>query len=189
MYCAKKQSRYTPRRRLGERRYSSYSFTTSALEGGEWSQSRPSRDLLPGKGSPVPIAQEAGWATEPVWTQRLKEKFFRLCRGSNLDRAVVQPVVRHYTAPPPRAMGWQITTLKQRKLATGFSKIDFFRNETFVALIINKYMVINNVTEEIMYRKKIKWNVCMYVSMYACVYIRMYVCTYYALRRVDEASW
>jgi hypothetical protein len=28
---------------------------------------------------------------------RLQEKAFRLCRGSNLDRPVVQPVARHYT--------------------------------------------------------------------------------------------
>jgi hypothetical protein len=27
-----------------------------------------------GKGPPVPIVQEAGWAPEPVWTQRLEEK-------------------------------------------------------------------------------------------------------------------
>jgi hypothetical protein len=63
-----KLSHYTPRRRLGERRYSSYSFLTSALDGGEWSASRPGRDLPPGKGPPVPIVQEAGWASEPVWT-------------------------------------------------------------------------------------------------------------------------
>jgi hypothetical protein len=44
-----------------ERRYSSYSFTTSALEGGEWSASRPGRALPPGKGPPIPIVQEAGW--------------------------------------------------------------------------------------------------------------------------------
>jgi hypothetical protein len=66
-------------RRLGER-YSSYSFTTSALDGGEWSASRPGRALDPGKGTPVPIVQEAGWAPEPVWTQRLEEKSFRPCR-------------------------------------------------------------------------------------------------------------
>jgi hypothetical protein len=54
--------------------------------------------LPPGKGPPVPIVQEAGWAPEPVWTQRLEEKSFCLCRGSNLDRLVVQPVARHYTA-------------------------------------------------------------------------------------------
>jgi len=52
----------------GERRYSSYSFTTSALDGDEWSESRPGRVLPPGKGSPVHIGQEAGWASEPVWT-------------------------------------------------------------------------------------------------------------------------
>jgi hypothetical protein len=93
-----KPSRYTPWRRLGERKYRSYSFTTSALDGGEWSASRPGRALPPGKGPRVPIGEEAGWAPEPVWTQRIEEQSFRLCRGSNLDRPVVQPVVRHYTA-------------------------------------------------------------------------------------------
>jgi hypothetical protein len=39
----------------GERRYSSYSFLTSALDGGEWSASRPGRTLPPGKEPPVPI--------------------------------------------------------------------------------------------------------------------------------------
>jgi hypothetical protein len=63
-------------RRLGERKYSSYSVSTSALDGGEWSASRPGRALPPGKGPPVPIVQEAGWAPEPVWTQRLEEKSF-----------------------------------------------------------------------------------------------------------------
>jgi hypothetical protein len=92
-----KLSHYTPRSRLGERRYSSYSFSTSALDGGEWSASRPVCALAPGKGPPVPTAQEAGWASEPVWTQRLEEKSFRLWRGLNLDRPVVQPVARHYT--------------------------------------------------------------------------------------------
>jgi hypothetical protein len=53
-----------------------HSFTTSALDGGEWSVSRLGRALPPGKGPPVPIAQEAGWAPEPVWTQRIEEKSF-----------------------------------------------------------------------------------------------------------------
>jgi hypothetical protein len=44
--------------------------------GGEWSASRPGRALPPGKGASVPIEQEAGWAPEPVWTQRLEEKSF-----------------------------------------------------------------------------------------------------------------
>jgi hypothetical protein len=66
------QSRYTPWRRLGGEEYSSYPFTTSALDGGEWSASRPSRALLPEKGPPVPIVQEAGWTK----TKRLEEKSF-----------------------------------------------------------------------------------------------------------------
>jgi hypothetical protein len=44
------------------------------IEGGEWSPSRPTRALPSGKEPPVPLGQEAGWAPEPVWTQRLEEK-------------------------------------------------------------------------------------------------------------------
>jgi hypothetical protein len=58
----------------GERRYGSYSFLTSALDGGEWSASRPGRSLPPRKRTPVPIIQEDGWTPEPVWTQRLEGK-------------------------------------------------------------------------------------------------------------------
>jgi hypothetical protein len=36
----------------------------------------PAALLPPGKGSPVRIVQEAGWAPEPVWTQRIEEKSF-----------------------------------------------------------------------------------------------------------------
>jgi hypothetical protein len=55
-----------------ERVYSSYSFTTSALDGGERLASRHGRALATGKGPPVPTGQEAGWDPEPVWTQRLQ---------------------------------------------------------------------------------------------------------------------
>jgi hypothetical protein len=40
--------------------YTSYSFSTSALDGSEWSASRPGRALTPGKGPPVPIVQRLG---------------------------------------------------------------------------------------------------------------------------------
>jgi hypothetical protein len=44
-----------------------------------------------GKGPPIPITQEAGWAPEPVWTQGLEEK----SSAPVGDRTpVVQPVVR-----------------------------------------------------------------------------------------------
>jgi hypothetical protein len=76
--------------------YSSYSFSTAALDGGEWSASRPGSALTLGKGPPVPIVQEAGRASEPVWIQRLEKKSFRICRQSDLDRPVVQPVARQY---------------------------------------------------------------------------------------------
>jgi hypothetical protein len=54
-----------------EMRYSSYSFLTSTLYGGEWLASRHLLVL-----APVPIVQKAVWAPEPVWTQRLEENSF-----------------------------------------------------------------------------------------------------------------
>jgi hypothetical protein len=48
-------------------------FLTSILDGGEWSDSRPGR-FTPGKQPPVPIVQEAGWASEPVWTLWRREQ-------------------------------------------------------------------------------------------------------------------
>jgi hypothetical protein len=59
------------------KRYSSYSFTTSRF--------------TPGKRTLVPIVEEAGWASELVWTERPEEK------SSNLGRPVVESVARHYT--------------------------------------------------------------------------------------------
>jgi hypothetical protein len=75
MYIKVKQSRYTPWRHLRGEEYRSL-FTTSALYGGEWLASRPGRALPLGKGPPVSIGQESGWAPEPVWTQRTEEISF-----------------------------------------------------------------------------------------------------------------
>jgi hypothetical protein len=77
----------------GERRYSSYSNLTSALDGGEWSASHPGHALPPGKEPPVPIGQEAGWAPEPVWKQRVEEKSSASVRDWT---PVVLSVVSHF---------------------------------------------------------------------------------------------
>jgi hypothetical protein len=70
-----------------KRRHSNYLATRKG--GGEWSASRPGRNL-----PPVPIVQVAGWAPEPVWTQRLEEK----SSASVGDRTpAVQSVGRHCT--------------------------------------------------------------------------------------------
>jgi hypothetical protein len=44
----------------GERRYSSYSFLTSVLDGGEWSASRPGRALPRGKDPRYPLHSRLG---------------------------------------------------------------------------------------------------------------------------------
>jgi hypothetical protein len=78
----------------GGGRYSCYSYLTSVLDEGEWSASRPGRALPMGKEPLVPIVLESGWASEPVWTQRLEEK----SSASVGDQTpVVQSIVSHYT--------------------------------------------------------------------------------------------
>jgi hypothetical protein len=44
-----------------------HAFLTRALDGGEWSASGPGR-FTTMEWAVVPIGQEAGWASEPVWT-------------------------------------------------------------------------------------------------------------------------
>jgi hypothetical protein len=71
-----KLSHYMPPRRLGGRGEQLLLILDLGTRWGEWSASHPCRALPPGKGPPVPIVQEAGWAPEPVWTQRIEEKSF-----------------------------------------------------------------------------------------------------------------
>jgi hypothetical protein len=92
-----KLSHYTPWRRLGERRYSSYSFSTSALDGSEWSASRIGRALAPVKGPPRTHCT-GGWVGPRAGLDKeALGKILCPCRRSNLDRPVVQPVARHCT--------------------------------------------------------------------------------------------
>jgi hypothetical protein len=74
----------------GERRYSSYSFTTSALDGGEWPASRPDSALPRGKDPRNPLYR----TSEPVWTHRLEEKS---CASAGDRTPIVQFVVRYCT--------------------------------------------------------------------------------------------
>jgi hypothetical protein len=80
------------------------------VKGGELSASRPCRALPPGKEPPVPTVQEAGWAPEPVWTQRLEENF----SASVEDRTPsVQSAVRHYTDWATRLFITYYSTMKK----------------------------------------------------------------------------
>jgi hypothetical protein len=55
--------------------------------------------LYPREWTPGTIGQEAGWASEPVWTQRLEEKSFT----STGDRTpVVLSVFSHYQTELPQ---------------------------------------------------------------------------------------
>jgi hypothetical protein len=72
----------------GERKYSFYSFLTSALDGGEWSA------LCPGpRFTPNIHWIWRFWASELIWTQTLEKKFFASAgdrtRSSSLKSAVV----------------------------------------------------------------------------------------------------
>ena len=69
---------------------------TVALEGGEWSAARPRPHFTPGK-DPVPVLQEARWATGPVWTGGKS----RPHRYSIPDRSAPSPVAIPTELPGP----------------------------------------------------------------------------------------
>jgi hypothetical protein len=78
----------------GERRYSSYSFLTSALDGGEWSASRPGRALPPVKGTPG-THWTGGWVGPRAGLDaETRRKILCLCKGWT---PVIQSIVSHYT--------------------------------------------------------------------------------------------
>jgi hypothetical protein len=77
----------------GKRRCSFCCVLTLTLEWDGWSAPCPSHALPSGEGPPVPIVQKAGWTPEPVWMQRLKEKFSAFVRDWTL---VIQSVIRRY---------------------------------------------------------------------------------------------
>jgi hypothetical protein len=91
-----KLSHYTPQRRLGEGRCSSYSFWTSALDGVSGQRHAPAA-LCPGERTPGTHCTE-GWVFPRAGLDtEARGKFLYPCRGSNLDRLVVEPVASHYT--------------------------------------------------------------------------------------------
>jgi hypothetical protein len=75
--------------------YSSYLFKTSALDG--VSGQRHALVALYPRGKDHPRTHCTGDWVGPRAGLDTEEKSFCLCRGSKLDRPVVQSVVRHYT--------------------------------------------------------------------------------------------
>jgi hypothetical protein len=122
-WICKRQSSPTTHlwRRTGKRRYSSYSFSTSALDGGEWSASRPGRALALGKGHPVPIVQEAGLAPEPVWTQRLEETYGD--RTSFARSSSPYPETIMTELPPAPAQMCTVTQINKLRVLLRHSRI------------------------------------------------------------------
>jgi hypothetical protein len=93
-----KQSRYTPWKRLRGEEVLLLLILDLCTRWGEWSASRPGRFFTPGERTPGThctggwVGPRAGLDTEA------RGKILCPRRGSNPDRPIVQPVVRHYTA-------------------------------------------------------------------------------------------
>jgi hypothetical protein len=82
---------------LGGSKYSSYSFSTSALDAGSGQRHAPDALYPRGMNAQYPLYRRLGGPQSRSGHRGYRKNPFRLCRGSNLDRPVVQPVARHYT--------------------------------------------------------------------------------------------
>jgi hypothetical protein len=123
---------------------------------GEWSASRPGCALAPGKWPSVPIGQEAGWAPELVCTQRLEEKSFRLCRGSNLYLPVVQRVARYSTDWDTRLTQLQIASL-HRSIWTTELLLHVFKLYGTVQLLKTKINCFYSETSKMGCQRRNHW--------------------------------
>jgi hypothetical protein len=80
-----------------QRTYSSYSFTNSAVVGGEWSASRPGRALPPWKKN-TDTHWTGGWAGPRAGLDTdITEKFLLSLLGIELPSLCISSVVRRYT--------------------------------------------------------------------------------------------
>jgi hypothetical protein len=59
----------------------------------------------------------------PAWTQSLEEKFFGFCLGSNLDRPLVQPVVRLVLVLAPNYKQHILSPVEVRKLCYSLAEL------------------------------------------------------------------
>jgi hypothetical protein len=153
--CTKKSSPATRHGGLwGDRRYSSYSFLTSALDGGERSGSRPGRALLRGKDPRYPLYRRLGGP------RRIQDKSFAPAG----DRTpVVQSVVRHYTdwaTPAPtqhvqwlklnsnhcaRTLRYSIKSFNERVIFVFRFFLGVATSTAYVICLYNRFDVILNV--------------------------------------------
>jgi hypothetical protein len=78
----------------GEKMYSSYSFLTLALDGGEWSASHPGHALHQGKDPQYPLDRRLG-GPQSRSEHGLEEKS---SAPVGVQTPIVHPVVGHYTA-------------------------------------------------------------------------------------------
>jgi hypothetical protein len=120
----------------GEKRYSSYSFLTSALDGVS-GQRHPRPRFTPGERTPSTHCT-GGWVVPRVSldTGAKVKTLFCLCRGSNLNHPVVQSIVRHYTnwaTPVPYNVAGKLINIFRH-----------FRNGAMIMIIIQSVNLKNS---------------------------------------------
>jgi hypothetical protein len=129
-----------------DRRYSSYFFLTSALEGGEWLASRPGRPLPPGKNPAVPIVQEAGGGGgRASLDAEVRGKILCLCRGSNAS-----PLVRSQTLYWLSYPAHRVVTARNSNqcLLSTRSRVTILGHSLSHLTVWNKYSVIKQLRNQ-----------------------------------------
>jgi hypothetical protein len=103
---------------LGERRYSSTHYLTSALDGGEWSSSHPG--LFTPRARAPGTHWTRGWVgPRAVLDAVVKRKIPSRRRESNPRTPIVQPVAQRYT-------DWAVTALGHRFIESTCSCVSVF---------------------------------------------------------------
>jgi hypothetical protein len=130
----------------GERRYSFFSFWTSALDGGKWSASRLGRALPPGIDPRYPLDRRLG-GPESRSGRRARRIILCLCRGSNPGRLFCSRTLYYLSYP-----GSYRATTRRAKHENG----PFTEWWSTVVLVIKSLLLRQNIRWQLLWSQQIQ---------------------------------
>jgi hypothetical protein len=138
---------------LGKWRYISTHSLTSALDGGEWSASRPGR-FTPKERTPG-THWKGGWVgPRAVLDAVVKRKILSLRRESNPRTPIVQPVAQHHT-------DWAVTAPGTHNALSEISLFVYFRSfDNYIILCIRSYYLYESCIYVMAYHSLTGWVSC-----------------------------
>jgi hypothetical protein len=160
------QLRTTPRRRIGEWRYSSTHSLTSALDGGEWSGLHPGR-FSPRERAPGTYSIGGWMGPRAVLDAVVKRKIPSPRRESNPRTSIVQPIVQSQYRLSCHGSKYRImqTYAGFRRNLLGLSGMMMMMMMMMIEMVFETLVQYGHLTWLIAREDYIKFNLCSLITI------------------------